>query len=106
MRESFESFDKDKSGQLDLDEVVKLAESLGAKTTKKDLEALFKSIDANRDNKLSFDEFLAWYRVGKHSALAGVLKYQLNMSKAGKLLQKSVKPGEKGYDSVTAATKS
>ena len=24
---------------------------------------------------LSFDEFLAWYRVGKHSALAGALKY-------------------------------
>jgi Ca2+-binding EF-hand superfamily protein len=64
-----------------MDEIVKLAASLGAKASKKELEELFKSIDVNHDNKLSFDEFLAWYRVGKHSKLNKLLKYQLELSK-------------------------
>jgi Ca2+-binding EF-hand superfamily protein len=81
LKEAFDSFDKDRSGALDMDEIVKLAASLGAKASKKELEELFKSIDVNHDNKLSFDEFLAWYRVGKHSKLNKLLKYQLELSK-------------------------
>ena len=74
LKDAFDSFDKDKSNALDMDEVVKLASTLGAKTTKKELEDLFKSIDVNKDNKLSFEEFLAWYRVGKHSKLNQLMR--------------------------------
>lgn len=84
LKEAFESYDKDKSGTLEIDEVVKLASSLGAKTSKKEIEDLFNSIDVDRDNRLSFNEFLAWYRVGKHSKLADLLKYQLQLEKGVK----------------------
>ena len=81
LKEAFDSFDKDQSGSLDLDEIVKLASSVGAKANKKDLEDLFKSIDVNHDGKLSFEEFLAWYRVGKHSKLTRLLKYQIEVQR-------------------------
>ena len=42
LKDAFDSFDKDKSNALDMDEVVKLAGSLGVKTSKKELEDLFK----------------------------------------------------------------
>lgn len=90
LKEAFDKYDKDKSGTLEMDEVVKLASSLGAKTTKNDLEDLFKSIDVDRDNRLSFNEFLAWYRVGKHSKLANLLKYQLQLEKGMQALGGSI----------------
>lgn len=82
LKEAFDGFDKDKSGKLSLDEVVKLAGQLGMKVSKRDLETLFRSIDTNKDDSLDFEEFLAWYRVGKNTTLAGALKYQLNAKKA------------------------
>lgn len=85
LQEAFDKYDKDKSGYLDMDEVVKLATSLGAKASKKELEELFKSIDVDHDNKLAFNEFLAWYRVGKHSKLANLLKYQMQLEKGAKI---------------------
>src|SRR3990167_2485516 len=82
LKEAFDGFDKDKSGFLDMDEVVSLASSLGVKTSKKELTDLFASIDVNHDNKASFEEFLGWYRVVRHSALTGLLKYQMAVSRA------------------------
>lgn len=82
LKEAFDEFDKDKNGYMSLDEIVKLSSKLGVKVAKRDLEALFHSIDTDKDNKLSFEEFLAWYRVGKNSNLAFMLKYQLGVQKA------------------------
>lgn len=97
LKEAFDGFDKDKSGFLDMDEVVSLATSLGVKTSKKELTDLFASIDVNHDNKASFEEFLAWYRVGKHSKLTKLLKYQLevkNRLKKTKASMDSAGPSE------------
>lgn len=91
LKSAFDEFDKDKSGQLDLNEVVKLANQLGVKTAKKELEALFTSIDADRDSKLSFEEFLAWYRVGKQSGLNTMLRYQINMTRYFSKLDEQLK---------------
>ena len=96
LKEAFDEFDKDKSGSLDLDEVVKLAAKLGAKAAKKELEELFKSIDVDHDNKLSFEEFLAWYRVGKHSRLTKLLKYQIEMSKGLNQAKDFLQSGSQG----------
>jgi EF-hand domain pair len=82
LKEAFDGFDKDKSGFLEMDEVVSLANTLGVKTSKKELSDLFTSIDVSNDGKLSFDEFLGWYRVGRHSALSGLLKYQMRIVRA------------------------
>jgi Ca2+-binding EF-hand superfamily protein len=98
LKEAFDKYDKDQSGHFEMEEVVKLATSLGAKASKRDLEDLFRSIDVNFDNKLSFNEFLAWYRVGKHSKLSNLLKYQMQfekgINKAGQYLNQMARPGE------------
>ena len=79
LKEAFDGFDKDQSGTLNYEEIVKLAATLGAKTSKSELEVLFKDIDVNKDGNLSFEEFLAWYRVGKMGKLASTLKLQMDL---------------------------
>lgn len=79
LKAAFNEFDKDSSGYLSLDEIVKLSTKLGTKVAKRELEALFHSIDTDKNGMLSFDEFLAWYRVGKNTKLAHTLKYQLSI---------------------------
>merc|ERR1712178_72749 len=37
----------------------------------------FNEIDTNHDGRISFEEFTAWYRLGRNSKLRDVLKYQL-----------------------------
>jgi hypothetical protein len=109
LKEAFDSYDKDKSGALSFDEVNKLVQSLGAKSSKEDLEKMFKGIDTNSDGTLSFEEFLAWYRVGKSTILARTLRYQLellNRSKRVAALAKSSHIPPPEYISVTAAEKS
>lgn len=88
LKEAFDGFDKDKSGSLEYDEVVKLAQQLGVETDAAKITELFTSIDVDNDKKLSFSEFLAWYRVGKHSKLNKVLKYQLEAQKRAAMLKK------------------
>ena len=85
----FDEFDKDKSGVLDLEEVVKMVRTLKVEIEKREVENQFKAIDTNHNGKISFDEFLAWYRVGRHTSLATALKYQLNLHKVAQIFRKS-----------------
>lgn len=81
LKDAFDGIDKDKSGSLDFAEVVELAKTLGHTVDKATLENMFKSIDTNNDGKLSFEEFLAWYRVGKDSKMGSMIKYHLEVQK-------------------------
>ena len=94
IKDTFDSYDKDKSGKLSLDEVVKLSTQLGITVTKPELDALFKSIDTDNDGNLSFEEFLAWYRVGKNNKIALNLKNQIEAKKAMQFMSLSGAPGD------------
>lgn len=96
LKEAFDSFDKDKSQSLDTTEVARLAASLGVKTDSRAIEELFKTIDVDHDGRLSFDEFLAWYRVGKHTKLASMLKYQMQATRGIKLMDEKLNAARKG----------
>ena len=83
LKKSFEEIDTDKSGSIEMSELKNLCTKIGlpdvddAKVTE-----LFTEIDTNHDGKVSFDEFTAWYRLGRNSKLRDVLKFQLSsMSK-------------------------
>eukprot|EP01051_Picozoa_sp_SAG22_P000771 SAG22_NODE_24_length_30194_cov_6.086327_4_plen_574_part_00 len=53
----FEKHDEDKSGFLDEKETQKLAKDMGVAMSNDEITVL----DANRDDKISFDEFYSWF---------------------------------------------
>ena len=79
LRVIFEQFDTDKSGSLEIPEIVKVCEKVETPTTEAELRNLFREIDLNQDGKISFDEFLAWFRVGRTTGSARLLKSQIKV---------------------------
>lgn len=74
LRIAFETFDEDKSGMLEVDEVIELALSLNAQTTREEFTEMFSGLDTNQDGKISFEEFVSWYRVGRTTQMGAMLQ--------------------------------
>lgn len=62
VREIFRTYDRDGSGSIDLAELDRLLQALGAPANEGELEMAFDIIDTNRNRKISWDEFNAWWR--------------------------------------------
>lgn len=77
LRIAFETFDEDKSGMLEVDEVIELALSLNAQTTREEFTEMFSGLDTNQDGKISFEEFVSWYRVGRTTQMGAMLQQQI-----------------------------
>lgn len=77
LRAAFDAVDKDNSGSIDLKELEGLCKSLSHPIDFTEVSALFNEIDTNHDGKISFEEFIAWYRLGKDTNLKGFLKSSL-----------------------------
>ena len=76
---AFDEIDADKSGSIEVSEIAALCKKVGDDNFDQASAAeLFKEIDTNHDGKVSFEEFTAWYRLGRNSKLRDVLKYQLS----------------------------
>ncbi len=59
IKEAFDLFDSDKSGEIDLSELRGHLANLGIDTTKgKSLESLMNELDQNNNNTVDFEEFL------------------------------------------------
>lgn len=74
IKKAFDQIDTDKSGALELDEIMKLAKDLGEEASPQQILEIFGEIDENNDRKISFNEFLSWYRFGKDIPIARVMK--------------------------------
>jgi hypothetical protein len=58
----FAQFDSDGSGYLDVGELSKLCQSMGADQSLNELESALFVLDKNDDGKISYEEFLDWWR--------------------------------------------
>jgi Ca2+-binding EF-hand superfamily protein len=57
IREVFNKYDTDHSGFIDSSELKKICELLNVHAESPDVESVMEYADANRDGKVSFDEF-------------------------------------------------
>ena len=77
LRQAFDKVDKDNSGSIDLSELEALCKTLNKPIEHSKVQELFNEIDTNHDGKLSFAEFIAWFRLGHNTKLKAILKQQL-----------------------------
>lgn len=61
-RRSFQYFDRDSSGEIDVNEFEKLLRVLSPGATREQAEKGFRYIDDNDDGKIDFEEFLGWWQ--------------------------------------------
>lgn len=64
IRSDFDFFDRDKNGQVDLQEFIELLTVLSPKTKASHVQEGFSLIDKNNDGYIDFDEFLVWWKQG------------------------------------------
>jgi len=62
LRETFNIFDADDSGEVDMNELGNLMKALGMTMSDDDKTLIMKEFDKSGDNKISFDEFWAYMR--------------------------------------------
>merc|ERR1712061_487266 len=60
IKEAFRRWDTDDSGKIGKDEFLALMRKLSAQFTDEEVEQLFHAADANSDDRVDYDEFVAW----------------------------------------------
>lgn len=90
-RSVFDALDTNKSGDLDLGEVLKALTLLGVPQPREGAEALFRVADENKDGKLSFAEFRG-FLAQKAVRLRGLFE-ELDLDKDGLISPSEVASG-------------
>ena len=70
IKKSFETYDKDGSGTIDNDEMLKIAVSMGEDTESEDFKKSMHALDLNHDGDISFQEFISWWKIGRQNTKA------------------------------------
>ena len=61
LRKAFKRMDTDNSGYLEKEELAVVAKDLGLDIRPGEMVAIFDLLDADKNGKISFDEFKAWW---------------------------------------------
>lgn len=61
LRETFDHFDRDGNGQIDLDEFRQLLAAMRADTSDAEAELGFSELDRDGNGTIDFDELVAWF---------------------------------------------
>jgi hypothetical protein len=94
IKKIFDTFDKDKSGFIDKNELKGVAAELGLNMGQIDIENMIKDLDLNGDGKISTDEFNLWWLAGRKGS-TGTMSQMLS-AKLG---------GEKFFSSLSGTMK-
>ncbi|XP_014246785.1 EF-hand domain-containing protein D2 homolog [Cimex lectularius] len=80
---TFNKYDEGRDGYLDLNDMKRMMEKLGAPQTHLGLKAMIKEVDEDGDNRISFREFMLIFRKAK----AGELVEESGLSQLAKLTE-------------------
>ena len=61
IRETFQHFDRDGNGTMDIAEFGDLMKALGTAGDADELKAGLEALDNNRNGRIDFEEFAAWW---------------------------------------------
>ena len=75
-RNTFDSFDADGSGEVDLNELVAMCQAMEMNVTKKVLKKLMAAVDVDNSGSIEFVEFVQMMDIGKKGVLSSVF-YQM-----------------------------
>lgn len=62
VREIFNHYDRDGSGQIEAREFARICDALGVELEEEELAAGLSIVDSDGDGRISWDEFLGWWR--------------------------------------------
>ena len=62
VREIFDHYDRDKNGIIEAREFARICEALGMEMEEHELKVALLDVDRNRDEKIAWEEFLAWWK--------------------------------------------
>ncbi|MEM1190420.1 MAG: EF-hand domain-containing protein [Pseudomonadota bacterium] len=62
LRESFDHFDADGDGRIDINEFGRLCRALGGEIDDMQRNVGFREIDTDASGSIEFNEFVAWWR--------------------------------------------
>lgn len=62
VKEIFGHYDRDKSGVIETSEFARICEALGMEMEDDELQAGISVVDSDNDGRISWDEFLGWWR--------------------------------------------
>lgn len=75
LKTAFDKVDKDSSNSIEISELESLCKDLKYDVNIEEVKKLFTEIDLNQDGKISFEEFTAWWRLGRNNKLKKGLKH-------------------------------
>ncbi|ETV81172.1 hypothetical protein H257_05759 [Aphanomyces astaci] len=62
LKKIFDDYDEDGSGDIDVEELGKIADDLGEPLSKEELDYLVKEFDADGSGTIDWEEFIAWWK--------------------------------------------
>jgi hypothetical protein len=69
LKNVFDQIDKDKSGNVDLQELLEATHEIGSEVNAEDIQSAMKNIDENKDGKINFKEFIFWWKKGRQGGM-------------------------------------
>ncbi|ETV99183.1 hypothetical protein H310_07977 [Aphanomyces invadans] len=94
IRHSFEAFDTDGSGSIELDELRLLLSELGIPISERELIAGFQEMDTDGSGAIDFDEFAAWWKTGLTAGKAKTQMILLRLKLRGQSMVKRITGAE------------
>ena len=88
LKETFEMFDLDGSGLIDMEEFKHVVDAMGEPFTAEELRAAFDEMDEDGSGEVDFGEFRTWWngQMGKGGAKVQLLKVKLKAYRAMRVL--------------------
>eukprot|EP00490_Sorites_sp_Unknown_P026814 CAMPEP_0114651812 /NCGR_PEP_ID=MMETSP0191-20121206/8584_1 /TAXON_ID=126664 /ORGANISM="Sorites sp." /LENGTH=313 /DNA_ID=CAMNT_0001866133 /DNA_START=53 /DNA_END=994 /DNA_ORIENTATION=- len=108
MLETFKAWDTDKSGFITKEELQEVFTRLGCKVSSSELQKVLKDADADKDSKISYEEFVAWLCRAPHLEHYFKLSQDIlmrNMKDAMAVQQQMQKEMEKSSNPMAAMMK-